>query len=69
MAPDLLLKRFDVTDTVATHVRIVVLQNQCTGQSQYAGEQDNDPLNVTDCKLGSTRDESVRAAELEVFGN
>jgi hypothetical protein len=68
VAPNLLMQSFDVPDTMATNVRIVVLQNQCTGQAAYAGEQDNDPLNVTDCKLGSTSDESVRAAELEVFG-
>jgi uncharacterized repeat protein (TIGR01451 family) len=67
LAPDLLFKRFDVPDTAATHVRLVALENQCTGQSQYAGEQDNDPSNATDCKTGSDRGESVRAAELEVF--
>jgi extracellular elastinolytic metalloproteinase len=30
-APDLILRRFDVPDTLATHVRIRVLANQCTG--------------------------------------
>ncbi len=44
------------------------LENQCTGQAQFAGEQDADPANVTDCIAGSNKDESVRAAELEVFG-
>ena len=67
LAPQLLVKRFDVPDTQATHVRLVALENQCTGQALYAGEQDADPANNTDCKSGSTRDESVRAAELEVF--
>lgn len=67
LAPDLIFKRFDVPDTAATHVRLVALENQCTGADEYAGEQDNDVLNVTDCKLGSTRDESVRAAELMAF--
>ncbi len=52
---------------MAHSVRIVALENQCTGQAGYAGEQDNDLLNDTDCKDASTRDESVRAAELEVF--
>ena len=69
LAPALLAKSFNIPDTSATHVRLVVLQNQCTGQSQYAGEQDNDPANDTDCKSASTRDESARAAELEVFGS
>ncbi len=67
LAPDLLLDRFDVPDTMATHVRLVALENQCTGFDGFAGDQDDDPLNNTDCKTGSTRDESVRAAELEVF--
>ncbi len=43
------------------------LENQCTGQAQFAGEQDADLLNPTDCITGSNKDESVRAAELEVF--
>ncbi|MEJ7743079.1 MAG: hypothetical protein WKF73_11300 [Nocardioidaceae bacterium] len=37
-------------------------------RQQFAGEQDADPLNPTDCITGSNKDESVRAAELEVFG-
>ncbi|HEX6875548.1 MAG TPA: M36 family metallopeptidase, partial [Nocardioidaceae bacterium] len=68
VAPNLTLRRFDVPDTRATHVRFVALENQCTGFSGYAGEQDNDPTNDTDCKTGSDRGLSVRAAELEVFG-
>jgi hypothetical protein len=67
LAPTLLMKGFDIPDTTASHVRLVVLENQCTGQAAFAGEQDNDPLNVTDCKAGSTADEAARAAELEVF--
>ncbi len=67
LAPDLLLKQFDVPDTAATHVRLTALENQCSGTPQYAGEQDNDPLNATDCKQASSRDESVRAAELQVY--
>jgi extracellular elastinolytic metalloproteinase len=67
-APTLLSRTFDVPDSTATHVRLVALENQCTGQAQFAGEQDDDPLNETDCKSGSTSDESARAAELEVFG-
>ncbi len=68
LAPALLEKTFDIPDTSATHLRLVALENQCTGQASYAGEQDADPLNATDCKSASTRDESVRAAELEAFG-
>ncbi|HEU4513521.1 MAG TPA: M36 family metallopeptidase [Nocardioidaceae bacterium] len=68
VAPNLQLRSFDVPDTAATHVRFVALENQCTGFGGYAGEQDNDPLNDTDCKTASERDLSVRAAELQVFG-
>jgi hypothetical protein len=67
VAPDLNLRRFDVPDTAATHVRLVALENQCTGLAGYAGEQDADPLNATDCKTASDSGLSVRAAELQVF--
>jgi extracellular elastinolytic metalloproteinase len=67
LAPQLLFKMFDVPDTTATHVRLVALENQCTGNAAYAGEQDSDPTNDTDCKSASDRDEFVHAAELEVY--
>jgi extracellular elastinolytic metalloproteinase len=66
-APDLLVRSFAVPTTRATHVRLRVLTNQCTGTPAYQGDQDDDPLNVTDCDDGSTQDENVRAAELQVF--
>ena len=67
VAPNLTLRTFDIPDTTASAVRLVALENQCTGAPAYAGEQDNDPVNDTDCKAGSDADLSVRAAELEVF--
>ena len=67
VAPNLTLRSFDVPDTTASAVRLVALDNQCTGTPAYAGEQDNDPVNDTDCKAGSDADLSVLAAELEVF--
>ena len=67
VAPDLTMRFFDVPDTQAAAVRLVVLDNQCTGYAGYAGEQDNDPLTTTDCKAGSTRDTVAHAAELQVF--
>jgi hypothetical protein len=67
LAPDLLFQTFDVPDTLATHVRLVALENECSGTPAYAGEQDADPLNATDCKSASTADESARAAELMVY--
>ena len=80
-APDLNLRPFDVTDSAATHVRIVVLDNQCTGGPLYTGaaNPDNDTTNDPDCVSGSTfaaatggslslsQANNVRIAELQVF--
>jgi hypothetical protein len=68
VAPDLTLRSFDVPATPAAAVRLVALENQCTGQALYAGEQDDDPLNETDCKTASDRGTIVHASELQVFG-
>ena len=65
--PELLMKSFTVPKTNATFVRLRVLTNQCTGAPAYQGDQDDDPLNVTDCEDGSTQDDNVRAAELQVY--
>jgi len=67
VAPDLTLRSFDVPDTQAAAVRLVALHNPCTGQAGYSGEQDNDPLNDTDCKTASDRGTIVHAAELQMF--
>ena len=67
VAPNLLLRSFDVRDTRAAAIRFVALENQCTGYAGYAGEQDADPTNATDCKTASDRGQSVRAAELQVY--
>lgn len=53
--------------TEATHVRLEVLTNQCTGGPEFQGDQDDDPRNITDCSAGSDQDLNVRAAELEVL--
>lgn len=70
---DLTLRAFDIPDTDATHVRLRVLTNQCTGQPLFQGELDDDPSNETDCVTGTgamviaPQGENVRAAELQVF--
>jgi extracellular elastinolytic metalloproteinase len=91
VAPQLLLRGFDLGDgrfqgrdgeddrgrsnARATHLQFVVLANQCTGNPHYQGEQDNDPANITDCRLGSPsggfveRDTEVRAAEVQAFSS
>jgi extracellular elastinolytic metalloproteinase len=66
-APNLVLTEFDVPKTRATFVRIVVVTNQCTGTPAFAGDQDDDPVNVTDCAAGTIQDDIVRIAELQVF--
>ena len=71
-APELIMRSFDVPQTKATHVRLRVLTNQCTGGPAYQGDQDDDPANSTDCdentlpgfNVNGTR---IRAAELQVF--
>jgi hypothetical protein len=68
LAPDLALRAFDVPDTAATHLRFTVLGNQCTSAPAFQGEQDNDPLNATDCDTASEDGNSVHPAEFEAFG-
>ncbi len=73
-APELIMRSFDVPQTKATHVRLAVVTNQCTGGPAYQGDLDDDPANSTDCdettlpgfNLQATR---VRAAELQVFSH
>jgi uncharacterized repeat protein (TIGR01451 family) len=67
LAPDLIIRSFTVPTTQATHVRLRVVNNQCTGGPKYQGDQDDDPANNTDCKSGSAQDDNVRAAEFQVF--
>jgi hypothetical protein len=63
-----------VPNTQATHVRLRVRTNQCTGSPLYSapeGELESSPTSNADCTLGSAatprRDQDVRAAELQVF--
>ncbi|MBB6629270.1 M36 family metallopeptidase [Nocardioides sp. KIGAM211] len=67
VAPDLILRSFKVKPTKAAAIRFVALENQCTGTPAYAGEQDNDPTNDTDCRTASDRGSIVHAAELQVY--
>ena len=68
-SPNLILKSFTIRPGLATHVKLRALQNQCTGNPLYAGEQDNDPRGNTDCTATSTADNSVVAAEFQVFSS
>jgi extracellular elastinolytic metalloproteinase len=66
-APQLNLRSFAITPRLATHVRLVVTNSQCTGNPLYAGEQDNDPRAATDCATVSQFARQVRIAELQVY--
>ncbi|HEU0212699.1 MAG TPA: M36 family metallopeptidase [Jiangellaceae bacterium] len=66
-APELILRTFDIPDTLATHLRLEVVTNQCTGTPDYAGEQDADPRANTDCRTASSQALVVRAAEFQAF--
>jgi extracellular elastinolytic metalloproteinase len=68
-APNMIIRSFDIPRTRATHVRLRVVNNQCTGGPAYQGDQDDDPLNITDCDQGSVQGNNVRAAELQVFSH
>jgi extracellular elastinolytic metalloproteinase len=56
-------------------VRFVVRDNQCTGQPSYQGDQDADPQNNSDCRVGNPgtplvpRNTEVHAAELQVWSS
>ena len=49
VTPDMTLRYFKAR-TPATHVKFVVVANQCTGQPSYPGDQDLDPANNADCQ-------------------
>ena len=72
--PDLNLREFDVPDTTATHVRLVVLTNQC-GNEDFQGDRENDPTNDSDCATSQTnaaqlppQGGNVTVDELQVIG-
>jgi extracellular elastinolytic metalloproteinase len=65
---DLLLRTFQLPRTTATHVRLTVLSNQCTGNPAFNGEQDNDPRTTTNCD-GTPIANQVRVAELQILSH
>jgi extracellular elastinolytic metalloproteinase len=83
LAPNLTLRPFDVADTQATHIRLRVRDNQCTGGPDYQGDVNevNDPVfSSPDCDseafsagqagprpVLNPPEDIVRAAELQVF--
>jgi hypothetical protein len=72
VAPHMILRSFDIPNTPATHLRLVVKTTQCTGGPAFQGDQDADPAVNADCDsnvaAGASRS-FVRAAELQAFGS
>ena len=58
-APDMLMRSFAFPARQATHVQLRVETNQCTGNPQFQGDQDNDVTgelpqgHQTDCRFGA----------------
>ena len=69
VAPTLNMRAFRTKPTRARAIRLVVLENQCTGFAGYAGELDADPSNDTDCKTGSDRGTIAHVTDLQVFSS
>jgi extracellular elastinolytic metalloproteinase len=75
VGPDLILRSFQFPATVmATHLRIVVLDNQCTGDADFQGTQEADPTSPSDCANPNPplvlpeRASEVHISELQAFG-
>ncbi|WP_018158076.1 M36 family metallopeptidase [Demetria terragena] len=67
VAPELNLRSFSFSKVNATHVKVDVLESQCTGNPLYAGEQDNDPENDTDCETASPSAGNHLLTEVQLF--
>lgn len=67
VAPNLIMRSFNIPNTTATHLRFQVVSSQCTGNPAYAGQQTNDPNVPTDCTTGSAISGQVHAAEFQAF--
>ena len=67
-SPDLVLRSFNVSNTTATHVKFVVMHNQCTGNPNYQGQQHSDPAAPDpDCRSTTVGANEVRAAEVQLL--
>jgi hypothetical protein len=53
VAPEMILREFTFPAVQAVAARIVVLDNQCTGNPAFQGDQDQDPTTGSDCREGS----------------
>ncbi|KGN37241.1 peptidase M36 [Knoellia subterranea KCTC 19937] len=67
VAPELKMRSFDIPQTAATHLRIGLDKNQCTGGPEFSGELDNDPNNPTDCTTGYAGAQLIAVSEFQVL--
>jgi hypothetical protein len=77
VSPEMLIRSFDIPETSATHLRLIVRSTQCTGEPAFQGDQDSAPANP-DCDavaqranlpafVAGTNKAGVRAAEFQAF--
>ncbi|QSB16518.1 M36 family metallopeptidase [Natronosporangium hydrolyticum] len=67
-SPDLILRSFEIPEISATHVKFVVVHNQCTGYRGYQGVQHADPAAPDpDCRSTAAGANEVRAASLQLL--
>ncbi|WP_018158075.1 M36 family metallopeptidase [Demetria terragena] len=67
IAPNMTMRSFSFPKVNATHVKVQTVESHCTGNPRYAGEQDNDPENDTDCTTAYFNAKSHGIAEVQVF--
>ncbi|MFC7490229.1 MULTISPECIES: M36 family metallopeptidase [unclassified Knoellia] len=67
VAPELKMRSFAIPQTAATHLRIGLATNQCQGGPEFAGEQDNDPANATDCTSAYAGAQLIAVSEVQVL--
>jgi hypothetical protein len=79
VAPEMIVRSFDIPATRATHLRLIVKSSQCTGEPTFQGDQDSAAANP-DCDAVAQRGDratfvsgsskaGVRAAELQAFSS
>ena len=66
-SPDLLLRSFELPTVTATHVKFVVLTNQCTGNPNFQGGPHYPEAIDADCRDTTVGSSEVRAAELQLL--
>jgi hypothetical protein len=61
------MRSFEIPQTPATHLRLRMVTNQCTGGPDFQGEQDNDPRSTTDCPAALANSGRIGVAEFQAM--